>query len=72
MLCDYVTRGYGEVTVTTTPSRPPRVWKCKGDVLGVVPLLCAYCSEEEARGTLVVVEFQPLPPVLLGFNLFPC
>ena len=65
-----------EVTVTTPPSTPPsrpsRAWKRKGEVRGIVPLLCAQCSEEEAQGTLVVVEFQPLPPVLLGFNLFPC
>ena len=45
-----------EVTVTTPPSRPPRAWKCKGEVLGVVPLLCAQCSEEESQIGLVVPE----------------
>ena len=37
-----------EVMVTTS-SRPSRAWRCKGEVLGVVPLLCAKCSEAEAQ-----------------------
>ena len=45
-----------EVTVTTPPSRLSRAWRRKGEVLGVVPLLCAQCSEEEAQVGLVAPE----------------
>ena len=45
-----------EVTVTTPPSRSPRAWNGEGEVLGVVPLLCAQCSEEEAQVGLVAPE----------------
>ena len=42
--------------MTTPPSRPSRAWRRKGEVLGVVPLLCAQCSEEEAQVGLVAPE----------------
>ena len=45
-----------EVTVTTPPSRSPRAWNGEGEVLGVVPLLCAQCSDEESQVGLVVPE----------------
>ena len=45
-----------EVTVTTPPSRSPRAWNGEGEVLGLVPLLCAQCSEEEAQVGLVEPE----------------
>ena len=45
-----------EVAATTPPSRPPRSWNGEGEVLGVVPLLCAQCSEEESQVGLVVPE----------------
>ena len=45
-----------EVTVTTPPSRPSGEWRCKAEVLWVVPLLCAQCSEKEAQVGLEVPE----------------
>ena len=38
------------------PSRPPRAWNGEGEVLGVVPLLCAQSREEEAQVGLVAPE----------------
>ena len=52
MLCEYVTRGYGD----QPPSRSPRAWNGEGEVLGVVPLLCAQGREEEAQISLVAPE----------------
>ena len=34
-----------EVAATTPPSRPPRSWNGEGEVLWVVPLLCAEGGE---------------------------
>ncbi len=45
-----------EVTETTPPSRSPRAWNGEGEVLGVVPLLCAQGREEEAQISLVTPE----------------
>ena len=45
-----------EVTVTTPLSRSPRAWNGEGEVLGVVPLLCAQGREEEAQISLVAPE----------------
>ena len=45
-----------EVTVTTPPSRSPRAWNGEGEVLGVVPLLCAQGREEEAQISLIAPE----------------
>ena len=45
-----------EVAATTPPSRPPRSWNGAGEVLGVVPLLRAEGSEEEAQVGLVLPE----------------
>ena len=47
MLCDYVTRGYGD---------HPRFADGEEEVLGVVPLLCAQGREEEAQISLVAPE----------------
>ena len=42
--------------MTTPPSRAPRSWNGEGEVLGVVPLLRADGSEEEAQVGLVLPE----------------
>ena len=46
MLCDYVTRGYGD----HPPSRWPRAWNGEGEVLG------AQGRQEEAKVSLVAPE----------------
>ena len=45
-----------EVAATTPPSRSPRSWNGKGEVLGVVPLLRAGGREEESQVGLVLPE----------------
>jgi len=45
-----------EVAATTPPSRPPRSWNGDGEVFGVVPLLRAEGSEEEAQVGLVLQD----------------
>jgi len=42
--------------VTTPPSRPPRSWNGKEEVLGAVPLLRAEGGEEESQFGLVASE----------------
>jgi hypothetical protein len=42
--------------VTLPPLRPPRSWNGEGEVLGVMPLLCAEGGEEESQFGLVAPE----------------
>ena len=52
-----------EVTVTTPPSRSPRAWNGEGEVLGVVPLLCAQGREEEASSSPLSARSSGAAPI---------